>query len=32
MNAESEYSFSLIEKLRRLSNETEWLEFKVDNN
>lgn len=31
MNADSEYYLSLIEKLRRLSNETEWLEFKVDN-
>lgn len=31
MNAEQEYYISLIERLRHLPDETEWLEFKVNN-
>lgn len=31
MDAQQEYYISLIERLRNFSNETEWLEFKVNN-
>ncbi len=31
MNAEQEYYISLIERLRNLPQETEWLEFKLNN-
>jgi predicted HTH transcriptional regulator len=31
MDAEQEYYISLIERLRQLPEETEWVEFKVDN-
>lgn len=31
MNSEQEYYISLIERLRQLPEETEWLEYKVNN-
>lgn len=31
MNSEQEYYINLIERLRQLSDETEWVEFKVNN-
>lgn len=31
MNSEQEYYSSLIERLRQLPEETEWLEYKVNN-
>ena len=31
MNSEQEYYVSLIERLRQMPEETEWLEYKVNN-
>ena len=31
MNSEQEYFISLIDRLRQLPEETEWLEYKVNN-
>lgn len=31
MNSEQEYYVSLVERLRQMPEETEWLEYKVNN-
>lgn len=31
MNSELEYYISLVDRLRQLPDETEWLEYKVNN-